>query len=223
MAPRAARLRFSIEPNVWKGGTDARTSGQESDCDRRRRPVSDERSWSGCAQEGVSVTFTGMSDGGYLVVAKDPACADRGDSPDQRARSLGRSPRQCRGTYPVRQQQPARDGRTGLQRPGTLAGVGADGSGATLAKRQPASATSDATNWTTSLQWGGTPGQPNFPASTIERVSAALISASTPRSSMCRPVIRSPMPGLSPPTCSEVGAKPGPPRPRAWALRRPRR
>ena len=43
------------------------------------------------------------------------------------------------------------------------------------------------------------------------------------RSSMCRPVVRWPMPGLSPPMCSEVGAKPGAPLRRAWALSMPRR
>ena len=40
--------------------------------------------------------------------------------------------------------------------------VGADGSGATLAKRDPHTATADAGNWTFSTQIGGTPGAQNF-------------------------------------------------------------
>ncbi len=43
--------------------------------------------------------------------------------------------------------------------------VGADGSGATLAKRDPDSASEPAENWTHSTQVGGTPGQHNFPKS----------------------------------------------------------
>ena len=60
--------------------------------------------------------------------------------------------------------------------------VGADGSGATLAKRDPGLATSDVHNWTASPQLGGTPGQPNFPTGPVPRVAAELITATTPAS-----------------------------------------
>ncbi|HWI58054.1 MAG TPA: lamin tail domain-containing protein, partial [Bacillota bacterium] len=44
--------------------------------------------------------------------------------------------------------------------------VGADGSGASLAKRDTNSASSPAANWQSSSQIGGTPGQENFPDTT---------------------------------------------------------
>ena len=52
--------------------------------------------------------------------------------------------------------------------------VGPDGSGATLAKRDEMTATEEPTNWSTSAQLGGTPGNVNYPD--IPIVSRALIS-----------------------------------------------
>jgi hypothetical protein len=44
-----------------------------------------------------------------------------------------------------------------------------DGSGATLAKRDPNSASAPPENWTSSVALGGTPGRPNFPESAVAR------------------------------------------------------
>ena len=59
---------------------------------------------------------------------------------------------------------------------------GADGSGATLAKKHPLFGTADVNSWTMSVQLGGTPGQPNFPTGPVPRVTTQMISTTTPAS-----------------------------------------
>ena len=56
---------------------------------------------------------------------------------------------------------------------------GADGSGATLAKKHPLFGTADVNSWTTSVQLGGTPGQANFPTGAVPRVTTQMISTTT--------------------------------------------
>ena len=54
--------------------------------------------------------------------------------------------------------------------------VGADGSGATLAKRKPSLSSQFASNWSTSLQLGGTPGRENFPQLVHDGSSRSLVA-----------------------------------------------
>ena len=53
--------------------------------------------------------------------------------------------------------------------------VAADGSGATLAKRDPATASGSASNWTHSAQVGGTPGEVNFVRSDTAPTRSTLV------------------------------------------------
>ena len=53
--------------------------------------------------------------------------------------------------------------------------VAPDGSGVTLAKRKPATATNSAKNWTWSAEIGGTPGKTNFPEDEIKPVRHPVI------------------------------------------------
>src|SRR5262249_51446071 len=57
--------------------------------------------------------------------------------------------------------------------------VGADGSGASLSKRDRFNASSPAANWTTSAQAGGTPGQANFQETEAEKPQVVQLIAPT--------------------------------------------
>lgn len=106
---------------------------------------------------GIDFTFpsgTSINPGGYLVVRKSPAVGQLGplvgslDNGGESITLINQSGRLMDaldygdlGRWPV----------------------AADGSGATLAKRDPYTANKPLENWTTSAQVGGTPGRVNFP------------------------------------------------------------
>jgi len=62
--------------------------------------------------------------------------------------------------------------------------VGPDGSGASLAKRDPRAASDLADNWTASPQIGGTPGIPNFASTDPIRVTETLLDSGAPATAL---------------------------------------
>lgn len=100
--------------------------------------------------------------GGYLVVARSP---DTLRAEGVRAEILGPFDGRFDNSG-ERLELLDRNGRTMDRvryRDGGAWPVGPDGSGATLAKRDPELSSAPARNWTTSARVGGTPGEANFP------------------------------------------------------------
>ena len=113
---------------------------------------------SGWRIDGVGYIFpegTFIDPGDYLVVAKSPAPGQLGPFPGNLANGGERLRLINRGDRLMDELEYGDDGRWP---------AAADGSGASLAKRDPYSANLPAQNWTVSAQVGGTPGAENFPA-----------------------------------------------------------
>ena len=112
---------------------------------------------SGWSIDGIGYTFPGgtfLDPGSYLVVAKDPG-------PNQLGPFAGSIQNGGERLVLFNQSGRLMDGVDFSD--GGLWPAAADGSGATLAKRVPYSASGPPGNWTFSSQSGGTPGSTNFP------------------------------------------------------------
>jgi hypothetical protein len=120
-------------------------------------------------EDGVNFTFpegTIIAGGGHLVIASDPAGLQAATG---LAGVLGPFTGQLANSGELLQLRDRNDRLMDemTYRDGGRWPVAADGSGATLAKRDPNTTSAPAENWTSSVVVGGTPGARNFPDSAI--------------------------------------------------------
>lgn len=130
---------------------------------------------SGWRIEGIGYTFpprTMIPPGGYLVVAKTPTNGQLGPFPGNLENGGERLRLINQGGRLMDELSYGDDGRWP---------AGADGSGATLAKRRPYTANKPPENWAFSSEIGGTPGEENFPE---EPVGSAIVINEMPPASV---------------------------------------
>lgn len=128
--------------------------------------------------DGVNYTFpegTIIPGHGYLVIASDPVALQAGTGFDDAAGpyigQLGNSGESIR----LRDKNDREMDRIDYRDEGDWP-VGADGSGASLAKINQDSISSTSTNWRASVQIGGTPGAVNFSTTTSPSTSVELVN-----------------------------------------------
>ena len=130
-------------------------------------------------EDGINFTFsegTVIRGGGYLIIASNPAAIQAATGLTQVLGPFTGSLGNAGEKLELRDRnERLMDGMVyGVERPWPVA---ADGSGATLAKRDPNTISDPPHNWTSSVVTGGTPGARNFPeAGSTERPLIGLNS-----------------------------------------------